>query len=100
MLEEERYTWRHNSVLLTTGNFLTGIRNVKIYSDEIPGFRPSAVVTGNSKRPDLLVISKSVLYVLELFVGFEMNIGNNEAYKKRRYENLLKELSSLYLRME
>ena len=30
MLEGKRYTWRHNSVLLTIGNSLTGIKNVKI----------------------------------------------------------------------
>ena len=49
MLEGKRYTWRHNSVLLTIGNFLTGIRNVKVYADDIPGFRPSAVITGKKQ---------------------------------------------------
>ena len=100
MLEGKRYTWRHNSVLLTIGNFLTGIRKVKIYADDIPGFRPSAVITGHDKRPDLLVINKDVLYVLELSVGFETNIAKNEVHKKRRYENLLKDLSASYLRVE
>ena len=43
---------------------------------------------------------KGVLYVLELSVGFETNIGNNEAHNKQRHENLLEDLSSLYLRVE
>ena len=85
---------------MTAGNFLTGIRNVNVYADDIPGFRPSAVITGNSKRPYLLVVNEGVLYVLELSVGFETNIGNNESHKKRRYESILKDLSSSYLRME
>ena len=60
MLEGKRYTWRHSSVLLTIGNFLTGIRNVTVYADDIPGFRPTAIITGNSKRPDLLVVNEGV----------------------------------------
>ena len=37
----------------------------------LQGFRPSAVITGNSKRPDLLVIKEGVLCVLKLSVGFK-----------------------------
>ena len=82
------------------GKDILGVTTFKVDADDIPGLRPSAVITGNSKRPDLLVIKVSVLYVLELSVGFETNIGNNEAHKKQRYENLLKDLSSSYLRVE
>ena len=48
----------------------------------------------------ILVIYEGVLYVLELSFGFETNIGNDEAHKKRRYENLLEGLSSSYLHVE
>ena len=48
------------------------IKGVEIYSD-LDDYRSPSIITGELLRPDLLIISKGVLYVLELTVGFEID---------------------------
>ena len=49
-----RYTWRHNSVLLNLVKFLQPI--VKKLSCDIPSFLSPEIVTGTAARPNLLVV--------------------------------------------
>ena len=56
------------------------------------------MVTGESYRPDLLLESrnKSILYIIELTVGFESNLESNAHRKKTKYKNLIKEQKKCY----
>ena len=61
-LRETRYDWRHNSVLLFLTKTFMKIKGVEIYSD-LDDYRSPSIITGELLRPDLLIISKGVLYV-------------------------------------
>ena len=51
------------------------------------------MITGESLRPDLLLLTKDkLLYILELTIGFE----NNSNRKAAKYSSLLSELSPSY----
>ena len=75
-LRETHYNWQHNSVLLFLTKTFMKIKGVEIYSD-LNDYRSPSIITGELLRPDLLIISKGVLYVLELTVGFKTNLCNN-----------------------
>ena len=56
-------------------------------------FKSPSVITGDDQRPDLLLIDKNNnMYVLELIVGFEPNIGKNGKWKNDKYKELLKSM--------
>ena len=57
-----------------------------------------SIVTGESYRPDLLLESrnKSILYIIELTVGFESNLESNAHRKKTKYKNLINEQKKCY----
>ena len=94
-LRETRYDWRHNSVLLFLTKTFIKIKGVEIYSD-LDDYRSPSIITGELLRPDLLIISKEVLYVLELTVGFETNLCNNWVRKQNKYKDLIVSLSQSY----
>ena len=95
-LEEGRYTWRHNPVLLYLANTLSSLRPCKIYAD-LPSFTSPCLITGDSLRPDLLLLTgNNVLYILELTLGFETNMQVNKTRKANKYNRLIKDLSSTY----
>ena len=92
--EEERMTWRHNSIL----NYMTQTldenkpENIKIYAD-LPNFKtngasipPNIMVTRS--KPDLVLVDSSTspqtVYLFELTVCFE-RAGNLEAANNRKY---------------
>ena len=52
----------------------------------IPTFLNPSILTGDSLRQDLL--SNDFLYIVELTVGFETNLGNNAKRKKQKCKNL------------
>ena len=39
-------------------------------------------------RPDLLILDRSKMFVVELTTGFESNIAKNELRKRNKYKNL------------
>ena len=83
-----RYTWRHNSVLLNLAHFLQPIVK-KLYCD-IPSLLSPEIVTGTAVRPDLLVVDRmNNLYVIELTVGHESNTVANATRKAKKYEHVL-----------
>ena len=71
------------------------IKGIEIYSD-LDDYRSPSIITGELLRPDLLIISKGVLYVLELTVGFETNLCNNSVRKHNKYKDLIVSLSQSY----
>ena len=53
------------------------LQHANIFTD-IPGFLGTSVITGDDLRPDLLLsLSNKSLYILELPVGYESNLGSN-----------------------
>ena len=63
-LHQGRYTWRHNSVPKALASFLLprGIGEPYIDLEE---FRSPSEVTGDSKRPDMLIVRPdSTLYLV------------------------------------
>ena len=61
---------------------------------------PSAV-TGDSFQPDLLLtIWKKCLYILELTVGFESNLQVNANRKHQKYNDLIKEQESNFIKVK
>ena len=73
-LADGRYIWRHNSVLLFLARSLSALQSCSLYAD-LPFFSSPSLITGDSLRPDLALISPNyTLYLLELTVGFETNI--------------------------
>ena len=66
--------------------------NLKYYVD-IPGFEWPSVITGEKRRPDIIIRDTNKLYIIELTVGFETIISINTERKSKHYEDLCKELS-------
>ncbi len=60
-----------------------------------------SIITGDQRRPDIVVIDKqrSWLFVLELSVGFETRIKDNAVRKHNRYNDLCSELRKQYNRV-
>ena len=59
------------------------------------------IVTGDSLRPDLLLISpNNCLYILKLTVGFETNLDINSHRKEEKYRPLLKDLNCDYRQVQ
>ena len=95
-LDQGRYTWRHDSVLNFIANTLSALPSCSIYAD-LPPFLSPSLVTGDSLRPDLLLITKNkTLYVLELRIGFKTNIKVNSDRKALKYNPLHHSLRSTY----
>ena len=95
-LDQGRYTWRHDSVLNFIASTLSALPSCSIYAD-LPAFLSPSLVTGNSLRPDLLLITKNkTLHILELTIGFETNIKVNSDRKALKYNPLRQDLCSKY----
>ena len=74
----DRFTWRHNSILNFLAQTLQSINGYDLFAD-LPGFRSPSIITGDRFRPDLLLTSSnsSLLYIVELTVGYESNLESN-----------------------
>ena len=95
-LQDGRYTWCHNSVLLHFAETLSSVANSTLYSGVL--FFPSpSLITGDSLRPDLVLVScSSCIYLLEVTVGFESNIRINRDCKSTKYLPLIADLQNSY----
>ena len=99
-LDQGRYTWRHDSVLNFIANTLSALPSCFIYAD-LPAFLSPSLVTGDSLRPDLLLITKNnTLYILELTIVFETNIKVNSDRKALKYNPLHQDLRSKYIQIK
>ena len=95
-LDEGRFTWRHNSALKFIANSFQSIVGSTLYVD-LPGFLSPCIITGDTFRPDILLVTKDKkLFVLELTVGFETNLNINSQRKKDKYQELLQALNSQF----
>lgn len=101
MLEQGRYTWRHDSVLSAIHDFtkLVISDGMDIHCDigqtttcTIP---PDILVT--TDRPDLVIMKKSAkrCWILELTVPFECSIDKAHKRKSDKYERLINDLEIL-----
>ena len=92
-----RWNWRHNSILINISRILSKIPDVKVYCNvKNTEFLTPAIITGDSERPDIVVIKDKECKVLELMVGFETNILKNSERKKKKYTDLIKRLNKDY----
>ena len=95
-LQQGRYTWRHDSILMLIATTFRSLQHAKIFAD-IPVFLSTSVITGDDLRPDLLLsLSNKSLYILELTVGCESNLGNKAERKKQKYWELTQQLKNDY----
>ena len=95
-LHQGRYTWRHNSVLKASASFLLPRGIGELYVD-LEGFRSPSEVTGDSKRPDMLIVRPDgTLYLVQLTVCYETNMPKNAQIKSNRYETTIEHLKSSF----
>ena len=95
-LDEGRYTWGHNYVLLFLVNTFSSLNKCTVYAD-LPSFLSQCLITGDSFRLDLLLLTDNkILYILELTVGFETNIQNSSDRKTAKFSSLINDLSPSY----
>ena len=95
-LHQGRYTWRHNSVLKALASFLLPRGIGELYVDLV-GFCSPSEVTGDSKRPDMLIVRPDgTLYLVELTVCYETNMPKNAQIKSNRYETTIEHLKSSF----
>ena len=102
MLSQDRYTWRHNSIVnklqLSLRNTLPA--SFKIFSD-IPGYKngistiPTDILI-TSLKPDIVVANyeEKEISLIEITVPFDSNINDANERKCKRYENLVHDLGS------
>ena len=101
-LDQGRYTWRHNSVLLSIIEFIRPVLadGFVLFSD-MPGFQaphggvipPDILVT--TLKPDLFLVnaSLSVIVFFELTCPWDDNILRSHEFKDRKYAPLIADLS-------
>ena len=84
------------SQLCASLSSFSSLQNCLLYAD-LPFFSSPSLITGDSLRPDLVLISpNNTLYLLELTVGFETNIEKNSSRKATKYKPLLRDVNSSY----
>ena len=95
LLREKRYNYSHDSILLNFGRILKSFKSTDIYID-IPRLKCPIMITGENKRPDLILISNNKLCLLELTTGHERSIDLNSKRKEENYRAILDKLVQLY----
>ena len=83
-LNEGRFTWRHDSLLSVLASSLQCLNHCTCYVD-LPQYLSPSLITGDDRRPDMLILTSNTLYVVELSVGFETNLNNNASRKFEKY---------------
>ena len=86
--KENRYTWRHNSVIYTIMAHLSALTSngYSLYAD-IEGYSNPASLF-NAIRPDIVLIKDDVYHVIELTVCFETNLLSSHEYKCNKYKDI------------
>ena len=98
-LNEKRYNYRHDSILLNILKSLVTCEGINVYCD-LPEYKNPSIITGDDYRPDILFVKQNKLFIIELSVGFETNIIKNSVNKEKRYEPLISQLKSKYTNIE
>ena len=94
-LKEGRYTWHHKSVFLYVPKTLTSMSKCSLYAN-LSSFLSPSIIIRDSLRPDLVLVTDTSLYILELTVGFESNLNSNSDRKKAKYNSLISGLSPTF----
>ena len=100
MLEQGRYTWRHNSILSYIASLCKDIDEAQVFVDlgtnqhETVTTIPQNIIP-TSQRPDLVIYWPNLkkLLILELTVPFETNIQNAHQLKTNKYAALVHDLT-------
>ena len=105
-LTQGRYTWRHNSFLISIINLLRPYLKAgfTLFSD-MPGHQaphggtvpPHILVTAS--KPDIFIFNEqsSEVVVFELTCPWDSNIARSHSYKSEKYAPLIADLSSRYI---
>ena len=80
-LQEKTSTWRHYSVLQNIASSIPRDNLTELFVDLV-GFQSPSIITGDQKRPDLIIRKNDILWILELSVGFETNIEKKRLNKE------------------
>ena len=102
-LDQGRYTWRHNSVLLSIINLVRdNLSDGFVLFSDLPGFQaahggtipPHILVT--NLRPDLFIVNEilRVAVVFELTCPWDNNVARSHAMKEEKYASLINDLST------
>ena len=93
-LKQHRYTWRHNSILVTIIHHLKVLTgpDIQLYADCPDSGLNCTSTLFRSLRPDVVLIYRSEVYVIELTVPYETNCLIAKRRKEERYRNLKEEL--------
>ena len=101
MLEQGRYTWRHNSVLRIIHDTLREIADPSwvFYCDltgttKVAGTTIPPDILATQQRPDLVLINRvsKKIIIIELTIPFEQNIRNAHDRKVNKYSSLIMDL--------
>ena len=98
MLEQQRYTWRHNSVLSKIhASLLSEISSSLEIHCDLPGHSSVTVppdILPVTEKPDLVIVNRNekTLYIVELTVCFESGFKRAHDYKQTKYEALFFDL--------
>ena len=100
MLEQGRYTWRHNSVLSYIASLCQDLGEAQVFTDL--GTNPHESVTTipqnivpTTQRPDLVIYWPNIkkLCIFELTIPFETNIQNAHQLKSNKYAGLVHDIT-------
>jgi hypothetical protein len=87
-----RYNWRHDSILFTIMHYVRQLveKGYEVYADLV-GYKQTSELFKNL-RPDIAVKKGDDVTSIELTCCFETNLTKSNTYKRKRYENLEKDL--------
>ena len=71
----------------------------RIYAD-LEGYISPSIISGEDKRPDIIIVERDTVYIFELIIGFETDISTNSERKKNNYSQLLEDLKSRYKKVK
>ena len=101
MLNQGRYTWRHNSILNHIWQLVNSCESVENntlqVNVDLPGHNVRTIplnILPTTDRPDLVIIDykKKDIIVFELTVPFEPNISKSHCRKQNKYAALAKDV--------
>ena len=71
----------------------------RIYAD-LEGYISPSIISGEDKRPDIIIVERDNVYIFELTIGFETNISTNSERKMNNYSQLLEDLKARYKKVK
>ncbi len=102
MLDQERYTWRHNNVLQYIHQTLSKspVCDTLSINVDLPGHSKTTIpyhILPTSCRPDLVICfnSSKKIVIFELTVPFELNVEKRHADKMNKYASLVNDLHDI-----